>query len=279
MVTNLFLSISNRISVKVILTLIIIVSAAFSVSIVINSYTSYKALKLPEDIIWSSKKNIATKSPDYSQIRNLFSETQAPSISEKNSNLNTTRLSSVNSIDFVGSVITKNKKVSFLKKDGNIFILEEGESLDGYTVKKIKKFKIILSKNGKNYVLYYKGSDTTSISKPEFKEKVEKEVIKLSKLEVQKETEDIGKLLKNIRIVPVVKGGETLGFRFTYINPKSPLYKYGLRSGDLIKSINGMPVKTAEEAFKIYNMLRNEQYITVEIERKGKKKVITYEIQ
>ena len=43
----------------------------------------------------------------------------------------------------------------------------------------------------------------------------------LSKRFVEEQTNDIGKMLKDSKIVPVIKEGQTTGFRFEFIKPRA----------------------------------------------------------
>ncbi len=273
----------NKLNMNSFIIVVVLISLAFFMATFINSYISFKFFKLTGNVeIPKIKNSLNEKQVDYTKITYLFEDVSAKEAMKTQNNISTSTLvEGVEGLSFIGSVISKNRKLAFLKKGNQVFFLEEGDRVNGFKIKEINKIFVKLQKGNQLYVLYPKGGNSSIYPKQKnaTTQNLEKKIIKVSKLEVQKETEDIGKLLKNVRIVPVVKNGETIGFRFTYISPKSPLYKYGLRSGDLIKSINGMPVRTAEEAFKIYNMLRNEEHITLEIERRGKRKVIFYEIQ
>lgn len=256
-----------------------IISLSFMLSIFVNGYIALKSLHIPENIS-IKKEHINKKTQSYNYIKAIFLKTDSlnvkAEIKQKNNKIYTLR-----DIKLIGTLIFNKERIALIDYNGKTLLVKKGKILNGYKIKKINKNSVYLIKNGEIYKIIRSISEGNfkSLNVPKYETYTEKKVIKLSRGLVEKETADIGNLLKDVRLIPIVKNGETLGFKFTYINPRSLLYKYGFRSGDLIKSVNGMPVRTAEEAFKIYNMLRNENRIEIEINRNGKRKVIIYEIQ
>lgn len=80
------------------------------------------------------------------------------------------------------------------------------------------------------------------------------------------------------RVVPYTKGGVTKGFRLMFWRG-SPYEKLGLRSGDAVTRINGLPLTTPEEGLEAYTRLRNATRIELEIERAGRPLRRTYWIR
>jgi general secretion pathway protein C len=81
--------------------------------------------------------------------------------------------------------------------------------------------------------------------------------------------QNMEQFLGNARVVPYFKGGEPYGFRVTNVDNSSPLFGLGVRSGDVIKSVNGIPIKTPEDAMKLYQNMQNISSANVELERHG----------
>jgi len=81
--------------------------------------------------------------------------------------------------------------------------------------------------------------------------------------------QNMEQLLGNARVVPYYKGGEPYGFRVTNVENSSPLFSLGVRSGDVIKSVNGTPVKSSEDAMKLYQNMQNVSSANIELERHG----------
>lgn len=90
--------------------------------------------------------------------------------------------------------------------------------------------------------------------------------------------ERIGKEISAVPYKLTSDGIACDGFIINKITPGSLLEKRGLKQGDIIKSINGKPIKTTAEAKKMLKdpTIRSSNTITVEIERAGKSIIKTY---
>ncbi len=77
------------------------------------------------------------------------------------------------------------------------------------------------------------------------------------------------------RVVPYFKGGEPYGFRVSNLSSDAMIYELGVRSGDVIRSVNGISIRTPEDAFKAYQQFQNESSVQVELERNGEQTTVT----
>ncbi|MCR4300553.1 MAG: PDZ domain-containing protein [Sulfuricaulis sp.] len=66
------------------------------------------------------------------------------------------------------------------------------------------------------------------------------------------------------------------GFLVRHIQPGSLYQKLGLRVGDVIKSINGQPLNTAEDAVKLYQQMASLNSVNLGIMRSGRSESLTY---
>lgn len=92
-------------------------------------------------------------------------------------------------------------------------------------------------------------------------------------------TENINKVITQVRIIPYFESGEAAGFRFAAIRPGSIFSDLGFSSGDVIKQINGVPLTSPEKIYTIFQNLKDEKKIEVDILRRGQKKTMAYEIR
>jgi len=79
--------------------------------------------------------------------------------------------------------------------------------------------------------------------------------------------------LRQATMVPS-KGG---GFQMQQIQAGSLYEKLGLRAGDVIKSVNGTPVNSAEDAIRLYQQIQNVGAVQMEIVRGGKPEQLNYQ--
>ncbi len=279
----------KHIDITKIFTVVFVASLGTALALGINAYIEYKFFTLPPIQVKPVKANTIKQEKDYSNISLLFENVQKEKIAvvkEKNEKPQVVESkTSLGGLSLVGTIIINNEKYALINVGNNPRIVKIGSSVSGYTVKDIGKYYVALSRNGKIYKLTVKvdvaSSKYTSRRSYQRIKSTSTDTVtyKLDRRYVEEQTSDIGKILKDVFVVPVVRNGETVGFKFRYVKPGSLLYKYGLRSGDLILSVNDRPVRTVEEAFKIYNILRNESIVKVEVERRGKRKTIIYEIK
>jgi type II secretory pathway component PulC len=71
---------------------------------------------------------------------------------------------------------------------------------------------------------------------------------------------------KSARIVPDAAGG----FRLYGVQPDGDIGRLGLQNGDLIKTVNGLGLRSPEEALQVYAQLRHAKQLEIGLERDGK---------
>jgi general secretion pathway protein C len=79
--------------------------------------------------------------------------------------------------------------------------------------------------------------------------------------------------LKQATLVPSSGGG----FLVRQIQPGSLYEKLGVRAGDVIKSVNGQPINTAEDAIRLYQQMSSISSVQMEITRGGKNESLNYQ--
>lgn len=77
-------------------------------------------------------------------------------------------------------------------------------------------------------------------------------------------------LTKEARVVPAIRNGETKGFKFYGIRPRSLPKLLGVKNGDMVTMVNGIELTGLDQAMGLYAKLRNAKHLSVTIERKGK---------
>ncbi|RMG58584.1 MAG: hypothetical protein D6713_07420 [Deltaproteobacteria bacterium] len=191
------------------------------------------------------------------------------------------------------------RAVIFAKKDREEIYVREGDTfLGGYRVKSIGRGYITIEKNGKisKIELPPPGAGEekkTVIPRPTGRSRVSptprKSAIKVSKIDentfavdessVDYLTENINKIITHVRIIPYFERGEAAGFRLAAIRPGSEFSQLGFSPGDIIKKVNGIPLTSPEKIYTIFQNLKDEKKIEVDILRRGEKKTLVYEIR
>jgi len=97
--------------------------------------------------------------------------------------------------------------------------------------------------------------------------------------EVLASTENMGQILTQARAMPYLEQGKTVGFRISAIVPGSIYTKIGLQNGDVIQRVNSQDIDDPAKFFQLYQGLRNERNITIDLIRGGQRQTLNYEIR
>jgi type II secretory pathway component PulC len=81
------------------------------------------------------------------------------------------------------------------------------------------------------------------------------------------------------RVVPVVRSGVPYGFRLYGVRPGSILAQLGLQNGDRLDSINGMKLRTVDDALTAYTKLRSASRLALGVERGGRDLLLDFVIE
>jgi general secretion pathway protein C len=82
-----------------------------------------------------------------------------------------------------------------------------------------------------------------------------------------------------VRVQPYSKNGKLEGYRIRPGKDRRLLSKFGLRSGDVVKSVNGVPLDNPIKALEIMKQLSTATSVTVDIERNGSPRSFTFSLQ
>lgn len=188
-------------------------------------------------------------------------------------------------------------------------VLAAGKEIDTYTRQKNpsnppikivrilpRRVEFINSANNRfefvEIVDFAKGMDTTAKPDKPGKSTTTKKTVKsevsteisgdgerftIPRSEIDKAINDVGKLFTEIRAVPFMEDGQTNGLKLLSVKQGSIFEKLGLKRGDILKSINNNVIDIPT-ASKLFEQLKDETQITLDITRQGTAKVLTYDI-
>lgn len=83
--------------------------------------------------------------------------------------------------------------------------------------------------------------------------------------------------LVNVR--PYQKDGQLVGYRLRPGKDRALLRRFGLRSGDIVTSVNGVPMNNPVKALEVLRDISTASQLTVDIERNGTPQSFTFQIQ
>lgn len=97
--------------------------------------------------------------------------------------------------------------------------------------------------------------------------------------ELENALANLPRLLSQARAVPYFRNGQSIGMRLFAIRRGSLYEKLGLKNGDIILSVNDNSVNDPAQALKIFEQLKNERSINLELERNGQSSQLQYTIR
>ncbi|MEW5848381.1 MAG: type II secretion system protein GspC [Myxococcota bacterium] len=80
------------------------------------------------------------------------------------------------------------------------------------------------------------------------------------------------------RWMPYFEGGKITGFKLAQTAPNSAFEKIGLKSGDVIKSVNGYDISSPDKMLDVFTKLRDARDVNVDIQRGNGKSTLKYTI-
>ena len=86
---------------------------------------------------------------------------------------------------------------------------------------------------------------------------------------------DFSALGQEMTVVPASGGG----FRLTALAPNGFLEHLGLRTGDIVRRIDGRPINSLDDAGKAYAWLRVTDNFTVEVTRDGQPVQLRFRVE
>ena len=97
--------------------------------------------------------------------------------------------------------------------------------------------------------------------------------------EIASSTENLSQMLTQARALPYVEAGKTVGFRISEIVPGSIYEKIGLLNGDVVQRVNSQDVDDPGKFFQLYQGLKDEKRISVDLLRNGQRQSLNYDVR
>jgi general secretion pathway protein C len=150
-----------------------------------------------------------------------------------------------------------------------------GESIKGATVVAIFRNKVIMDVNGQEQMLVVEETKSvaslasTGTRARERRPRFPGSQRMAAASGIPDAMKNMDQFIGSARVVPYYRGGQPYGFRVSDVVEGAKIYELGVRSGDIIKSVNGVPIRTPEDALNAYQELQSNSSVDLEIERQG----------
>src|SRR5215217_1953072 len=101
----------------------------------------------------------------------------------------------------------------------------------------------------------------------------------IDRREVEQAMSDLPKLLTQARAVPNMVNGTLNGFRIDYISPSSFYEKIGIQYGDVLQRVNGVDIRDPSTMLNLFQQLKNENVVKLDMVRNNQRSTMTYELR
>jgi len=101
----------------------------------------------------------------------------------------------------------------------------------------------------------------------------------LDRRDVEQAMGDVPKLLSQARAVPYLVNGAMNGFRLDFIAPSSFYEKIGLKYGDVLQQVNGVDIRDPGTMLTLFQQLRNERSVKLDVLRNNQRTTMNFDIR
>ncbi|RLC02176.1 MAG: hypothetical protein DRH90_14535 [Deltaproteobacteria bacterium] len=156
-------------------------------------------------------------------------------------------------------------------------------------VKEIHREKVILEVDGAFEVLQMEEIRGTAArrnvarlkrdKKPEGSKTLGSKSISLKRERIDEAVNDLGNLMKQVRIRPHYKDGQSDGLTLSGIRSNSIFSEMGFRNGDVIVGVDGKDIESVDDALSLYENLQSAENVQVQLRRRGRLQTIDYSVK
>jgi general secretion pathway protein C len=217
---------------------------------------------------------------DYSSIleRGLFGEGKGPSGGPAAESTNYKLIGTIEGESFSGAVLEDSS--------GQVFYGIHQKLPDGSQIIKVVRDKVTLQRADGSKIDIQLAEDDKIVTMQAPAGNASTGVKRMSdgkymvdQREMLASTENMSQILTQARALPYIEQGKTVGFRISEISPGSIYEKIGLQNGDVIQKVNSQEVDDPAKFFQLYQGLRTERFIAIDLIRGGARQTLNYEIR
>lgn len=166
------------------------------------------------------------------------------------------------------------------KSSGKQDMYRQGDTVAQATIRKILRAKVVLGVHGRDEVLAMDGNRAEGGSAGRRGGSVNSSRIVLNRQDLQGAMANMSTILSQVEVKAVTGDkGEAAGFALDHIAGGSLFDKIGLKNGDVVQGANGKAVTSPEDAFAIYQGLKNQPTVSLTIIRNGKPETVDVHIK
>ena len=171
----------------------------------------------------------------------------------------------------IGTVVTKDRQLNYavveMVKDGKQAIFRENERIGGVLIKQIFRNNVIIATSSGEQRLTITGVSVPQVSPADVEDKGV--ILQIPRNEIAEYLPGIGQMLKESNSAPNISGGEPDGFSVGRLRAHDLLFRIGLRTGDVIKEVNGEVIDSPDDVESLARRMARGGEFSVLIKRRG----------
>lgn len=241
----------------------------------------------------AGRSNASKKFSAYEAIvgRDLFKTTESESSESEAEEVELDKLEKTKLKLKLWGTVTGNSEQAYAviedKNKNRQGLYHKGDTIQNATIKMILRKKVVLRVNGEDEILTMKDEDQSSRVNAASKDREPEsegssyaagDQVRVDRSEIDSALNNINQLMKQVRVRPHFKNGKPNGLTLTHIRNNSVFNELGLKSGDVVKGVNGEDIESVDDALKFYHNLKSSSSVQLQIEREGEEKSISYQI-
>ncbi|MCF8079971.1 MAG: PDZ domain-containing protein [Desulfobacterales bacterium] len=222
------------------------------------------------------------------ELRNLFnsgteSEKKAPEKDLDIEALNETKLD----LRLWGTVVFGSDAGDYAviedKKTRKQELYRVGDPIQNAVVKAILREKVVLNVSGKDEILTMEETPGVQLSSartvPGAAPEPFQRQMTIERAAVEEAMNNIGELMKQVRIRPYFENGLPAGLSLTGVRPDSIFQKMGIRSGDVLLAVDGEQIRSVDDVVNLYEKIGASDGVALQIKRRGQTQDLDFQIR
>ncbi len=219
--------------------------------------------------------NASTKNYSYHYYLNLGNKIIGETIPEIPTRVEEDDGEKLDDIKLKGTYLGGDASFIIIDDGGESKFIYIGEKFRGYELVKVGERKVVFEKNGKNYYVLLNDEDeelSSGFSHKSPKQHTNSGESASTQKSVKRDLindyiKHPNKIWNNIRIQERRKNGVLDGFRVNYVKKGSFFDRVGLKSGDIIKEIDGNPIESLADVMRYYNNVDSLESLSLTVQR------------
>jgi len=225
--------------------------------------------------------------------RNLFKLQKGPKIEPEQATVEIDALKQTDlKLKLWGTVTANNTKAYAViedSKERRQQLYHVADAVQNAIVREIHREKVVLEVDGNLEVLQMEKIENRSAGRSVARQSTRQKrqetrtanprKISLKRERIESAVNDLGSLMKQVRIRPHYKDGKSDGLTLSGIRSNSIFSEMGFRNGDVIVGVDGNEIESVDDALSLYENLQSAENVRVQIRRRGRLQMIDYQVE